>query len=440
MTTPYSALPRAARIDRRARHRLLPRLLVAELAAAALLTGYRSGPGWLAVAAPVAVAALLLAFGRADHRWLTDCLLLRWRYARRRATRATGLARLAPDLVLGTIHERAAPTDVGQIGGSQIGAGRVGGGRAGVGWVGGSPVGAGQVGAGRVGVGRDGGGRNGAGGSEQIGGGRVDGAGGSGQIGVGQDGGGWFAAVAVSPGYGAVPLAVLAGLLTEPGPPLSAVQLVLQAVPAGRLDPGSPAARSYRVLAAGLPAPAETQCWIAVRLAPAVAAEAAASRGGGPAGVHRALTAAVGRLGAALTGAGLAYTVLDRDALHTALVTSCGSGYRDGEGWRSWRSGGLRHTCFWVRDWPPLADAGRLIGELARTPAVLASVSLTLRPARGDLDLRCLVRVASAADQLPASCRALRGIARAGRARLLRLDGEQAPAVYAAAPTGGGAW
>ncbi|WP_131792611.1 MULTISPECIES: hypothetical protein [Protofrankia] len=54
------------------------------------------------------------------------------------------------------------------------------------------------------------------------------------------------------------------------------------------------------------------------------------------------------------------------------------------------------------------------------------------------IDLRCLVRVAAPAADLDRTCQEIMNIAAQAHADLFPLDGEQAPAVYASAPTGGG--
>ena len=58
----------------------------------------------------------------------------------------------------------------------------------------------------------------------------------------------------------------------------------------------------------------------------------------------------------------------------------------------------------------------------------------------GDAELRCLVRIATTSDRLSdTQAQVVRSAEDLG-AHVQRLDGEQAPAVYATAPTGGGRW
>ncbi|MGA8115278.1 MAG: type VII secretion protein EccE [Actinocatenispora sp.] len=368
--------------------------VLVETAVAVLLLATGLPAWYLPGAGLVALALLFLAFGRTGGRWWTEWLLLRRRFSRRRGAagaptddaRLAALRRLVPHLSVRTVEERGS------------------------------------------------------------------------RIGVGQDDAGWFTAVAVVPRSGLrgdpgdnLPLDAIARVLDEGGLRVSAVQVVLHSIPApaALLDDGAPAARSYRQLASGDMGvqPIEQRCWVVVRLDPATAAQAAATRGGGLDGVHRALSNAVGRLGKAIGGAGLEYEVLDGEGLLDALARSCGvNGYVDQhtarqirEQWSAWHAGGLAHTSFWVRDWPGLGEVGGLLGRLARTPAVQTDVAISMEPREDGTDLQCVVRLAAQPGQLDASCHALRQLARVGRVRLFRLNGEQGPAVYSTAPTGGGA-
>ncbi len=368
--------------------------VLVELAGAAVLLSLGRPVWWSAVGALVALALVVLAFGWSGGRWWTEWLLLRREFRRRSSAvpaptddaRLAALGRLAAGLSVRTIADRGN------------------------------------------------------------------------RIGIGQDDAGWFAAVAITPPAGLrgdpvedLPLDALARVLDEASPRVSALQVVLHSLPApaALLDETAPAARSYRELASGNLGvqPIEQRCWVAVRFDPAAAGRASASRGGGLEGVHRALSTTIGRLGKAVSGAGLEYEILDGEGLLDALAQSCGvTGYVDPEAvrqiredWTGWRAGGLAHTCFWVRDWPRLADVGGLLGRLARTPSVLSTVALTMEPQDDGTDFRCVVRVAAQPDRMPDTCRALQQLANVSRARLFRLDGAQAPAVYASAPTGGGA-
>jgi type VII secretion protein EccE len=135
--------------------------------------------------------------------------------------------------------------------------------------------------------------------------------------------------------------------------------------------------------------------------------------------------------------------LLDAEGLLDALAQACalGTGERSRaarEDWGAWATARLAHACFWVRQWPAAHAAGALPGALAGTLAA-TTVAVMLEPGEDGIELRCLVRVSAPANQLAAACAAVSDAAERAGARLFRLDGEQAPAVYATAPTGGGA-
>lgn len=289
-----------------------------------------------------------------------------------------------------------------------------------------------------------------------------------GRIGVGYDGLGWFAVAEVEVGS-------RAGVVADPGRPLplgnlartlldeefgvSVIQLVTHTVPSMATAPGAvaPCQQSYRELVgnSGGTAPVAHQVqWVVVRLDAEDAEEAAAARGGGMAGVHRAISAALMRCGKAIRGDGRSCRTLDADELLDALVRSCGvigSGARPGarrtaEMWRRWHGDGLAHVGYWLRDWPLVrSDSGGLLAGLLAGSGVQNSASIVFRrPTRaaaetGDepaVDLHCVVRVMAEPDALAASCAGFTAAAHHAGFGLRTLDGEQAPAVYASAPTG----
>ena len=262
-------------------------------------------------------------------------------------------------------------------------------------------------------------------------------------IGIGQDRMGWFAAVAITglDGYVTLRLDWLARLLSDFSVPVTSLQVVVRQAPfAHPPDERTHCAMSYRELLGTAPAPVNREIWLAVRLGPSDAADAASERGGGVAGVHKAMTAVLARIGTALTAAGLAHRVLDAPTLRRILLITCGVPRVGGvtEKWTGWHSGGLVHVGFAVRSWPsnpppgllePAGPgAGRLGGEHRRraAPEQLAQPWSAGAAARG-LRRRPGGRVR---DARPAPPRASWG------PKLIRLDGEHAAAVYATAPTG----
>jgi type VII secretion protein EccE len=288
-------------------------------------------------------------------------------------------------------------------------------------------------------------------------------------IGVAQDDLGWFAAAVVAPWTGLsgdrqaiLPLGRLARLVADGSLPVSTLQVVTHQVsaPSAGLDGRTACASSYRELL-GQPAVTDQQTWIAVRLGTRDGADAAAERGGGLAGVDRALAAGLARIGTALDAAGVDHQVLDADGLRHALMVSCGLQRLGGaapvptdqpvarsladqvpaiERWDMWQAAGVLHMCFAVRSWPAAigrdAKAGGanpapgLLAELARVPlAAAVDTSLALRPADGGLGVRALIRVVAAPAGLAACVQQL--LAKANRlgGGLTRFDGEQAVAV-----------
>ena len=396
-----SPRPRISMVPRRAPHSrpgIAPATQIV-LAEAALfgVVAVIGRPGWaLLTVAAVALPLLVLVFGRSGGHWWIDLLTLRWSYHRRRLTqhpdsrepRLAALGALAPGLTVTTVEHH---------------------------------------------------GRS---------------------IGIAHDDAGWFAGMALPPAAGvrgdarpALRLGTLLPRLGDAGGSLSAVQIVVHTVPAlgrGLSEDGQPATLSYATLAAGLPAlPAvERTSWIVVRIDPPTAVDILAGRADLDA-LHRTLSTAVTRIGRTAERAGLSHQILDGAGLLTAILQSWGTDPSvpadpttsvAREQWDSCQVGGLAHACFWVRDLPATANLGSLIDACAGTPAALTSVSLSTEPVPGDQDelrLRLLVRVAVEPAALTRTCQILTATAGSHGARLTRLDGEQGPAAYATAPTGG---
>ncbi|SHN75472.1 type VII secretion protein EccE [Cryptosporangium aurantiacum] len=290
----------------------------------------------------------------------------------------------------------------------------------------------------------------------------VEGVGGT-RLGVGRDGAGWFAVVAVQPTPGLrgeaqalPPLDQLARSLADAEQPGSVVQLVVHTVPGDDTARTDPAAESYRELLRPLgggtdvtvaPVSVGDQlCWVTVRIEAKAVAEVAVAEPEAISEVPTVLGALVRRIGNVLKRSGFAHQVLDGDGLLDALVHSlavevspAGTERRSAvESWGGWRAAGFDHQCFWIRSWPSLDRCGPLLAALYRSPAALTSISLAMTPGSGGAELRCLVRVVDAPETIGRTVALLRTTARNHGAHLFPLDGEQAPAVYATAPTGVG--
>jgi type VII secretion protein EccE len=405
-STPRTGRPPSAfRLRRRPGH-LGPvnvvQLILLELMVIATLVALGRSTAVLATGIGLAVVILVVTFGRWQGRWWVECGLLRWRYRQR--SRSARLA--AADHRLAPLHDLVPNLTVQTVDGP-----------------------------------------------EDV------------PVGVGADGTGWFAIVAVEPSDGvrpapaSIPLDLLSRAVRDVEQPGAVVQVVTHTVPAPTTtDGGPPCDASYSELLAPLggAAPADQVTWVAVRLDARAVAEATL---GGPATtppkestqVPAALMTVVRRVDKALRRSGCPTQILDADGLLDALVRSVDLDphekveWAEGrEEWRAWRSASLMHACFWLRGWPAADETSTLLARLAVTPGAFTSIATVLDPVSADAapdtaEVRCLVRVAASEAALPDSCARLTQTAADAGAVLFRLDGEQAPAVYASAPTGGGA-
>ncbi len=373
-------------------------LLLAEAAAVVVVGALGHSVVIVATAAAVATVILILTLARYRGRWWLERRLMTWQFRRRRRVstgpgvdpRLAALRRLAPGLA---IEDVDAP----------------------------------------------------------------DGA----QVGVARDDAGWYAVAAISPSAEmrddpgpSVPLELLAETLADAGQPGMVLQIVLHTVPAPGLgvDPGAPASQSYRQLlgqSGAAPIPLDRATWVAVRADAKALAEAGAEDVTDLDRAPLLVVAMVRRVAKSLRRVGIPYQVLDAEGLTAALARSCdlqpaeeagGQPAQPREDWGAWRSATLAHRSFWLRKWPPLRDAGALLAWLTTVPAAMTSVCLVLAPEPGEdaVDVRCLVRLAAPPKALAQACLTLvRGVGQA-HGHLFSLDGEQGPAAYASAPTGGG--
>ncbi len=283
---------------------------------------------------------------------------------------------------------------------------------------------------------------------------------GGGQVGVARDDAGWFAVAAIPSsapmrdGSGALPLDALAYALAEAGQPGSVLQVVIQAVPSPSPDsqPSSPAGHSYRQLLSRFgqaSVPAARSTWVAVRLDARSLAEALSDHTINVDTAPVVVAALARRVAKALRPVGINPRLLDADGLVSAVTNSCDldlAGYQPRptlprEDWSTWRSTRFVHRSYWIRDWPPVSRAGAVLDWMFTVPTAMTSVALILVPEPGErmVNLKGLVRVTAAPSDLEQACLAITRGARKAKADLFPLDGEQSPAVYASAPTGGGA-
>ncbi|MFJ1736982.1 type VII secretion protein EccE [Streptomyces sp. NPDC088254] len=257
-----------------------------------------------------------------------------------------------------------------------------------------------------------------------------------------------------------LPLALVHDALEVDGIRLESAQIVLhtQPAPALHLPPQSVAVSNYAPLQEQTGAPAVRITWIALKLDPELCAEAVAARGGGLVGAQKCVVRVADHLASRLTGAGFRATVLDEEQLTTAIATSvCANPLvtaeaertgtldrRTEESSRSWRCDNRRHTTYWLRRWPSLGGGSgpslpQFVALITAVPALTTTFSVTLtRGDRQEVSLTGHVRVTGRSDdELVAARRSVQGAARHTGAGLARLDREQVPGVLATLPLGG---
>ncbi|MFF5594432.1 type VII secretion protein EccE [Streptomyces althioticus] len=257
-----------------------------------------------------------------------------------------------------------------------------------------------------------------------------------------------------------LPLALVRDALEVDGIRLESAQVVLhtQPAPALHLPPQSVAVANYAPLQAQTGAPAVRITWIALKLDPELCPEAVAARGGGLRGAQKCVVRVADHLASRLTGAGFRATVLDEEELISAVATSaCANPLvtaeagradrrerRTEESSRSWRCDNRRHTTYWIRKWPSLGgDRGtslhQFVARVTGVHALATTISLTLAPGdRREMSLTGHLRVTGrSAEELTEARRALEAAARDAGAALTRLDREQLPGVLATLPLGG---
>ncbi|WP_245788430.1 type VII secretion protein EccE [Amycolatopsis marina] len=259
-------------------------------------------------------------------------------------------------------------------------------------------------------------------------------------MGLGADGAGWFTVLEVVSApedkiHPPVPLAGLVRLAADAEQPGVVMQVVSQSEPSWRAGPASAGVGAREV---------RQVTWVSVRLDAELVAESVAGTDGADVGVPVVLAELTRRTGRVLKRRGLPNRVLDADGVLDALARSCALGSASPsvpirEEWTAWHSTGLSHACFWLRSWPGPDRAAGLLAALRALPAARVTVTFLLEPAHQDSDIRCLVRVSAPASGLGEACETAMRLTRQAGGELFRLDGEQAAAVYATAPTGGGA-
>lgn len=210
-----------------------------------------------------------------------------------------------------------------------------------------------------------------------------------------------------------------------------------------RLRSGSPPV-PYRDLAALLdlvsvvqvvltPGPTPEQArptWVAVRITPTDAL--AAERADGVSAIERAVAAAAARAVRVLEAAGWTARLVAPDALVPVLAEATGLDGPPQEHWSWWRAGRTVRTQYAVHGWTP--EHGTLAPGVAQLAVHLRRTGLD----EDDEPLDQAVVIAAVTAAPAALRRTAQAVVKAASdqdVRLRPLDGEQAPAVWATAPT-----
>lgn len=251
------------------------------------------------------------------------------------------------------------------------------------------------------------------------------------KLGMGSDEAGWFTVLQVAGGSSGVPtppvpLSALARTAAEAEQAGVVMQVVTHSVP-GR-EPGT----------------RDRTLWVAVRLDAKAVADSMIDSPAERLDVPAVLAEITRRAERVLRRRGLQARMLTADEAVDALARSCdllpgAGGARVHETWDAWHSQRLRHGCFWVQSWPDPDRGTVLLAGLAELPADLVSTALLLEPSYDGTTLRCLVRIATSPQRYGHVGDLVRTLAERNGARVSRLDGQHGPAVYASAPSGGGA-
>jgi type VII secretion protein EccE len=260
-------------------------------------------------------------------------------------------------------------------------------------------------------------------------------------------------------GTRALPLDLLRSALDVEDVRLESAQLVqyTQPAPAPHVPEQAVAVRSYGPIQSQSHTPAVRLTWIALKLDPELCPEAVEARGGGMGGAQRTLLRAADQLASRLGGLGFRAKVLDEREIATSIgVAACvnprssTSAARDGrsarrtqETVRAWRCDDRWHSTYWIGTWPQLGPGAAALANIAAlltsTRVMASTFSLTAARRGNDaMSVSGYVRLAARSDQeLVAARRELERRCGGAGTGLVRLDGEQQPAVLATLPLGG---
>ncbi|ASR33803.1 hypothetical protein BAY61_01045 [Prauserella marina] len=250
------------------------------------------------------------------------------------------------------------------------------------------------------------------------------------KLGMGSDSAGWFAVLEVATtsiehALPPVPIAALAKIASE----AEQAGVVMQVVSHTSAMNGT-AARDHVI-------------WVAVRLDASAVAQSMIDHAGKDVDIPAVLAEVVHRAERLLRRRDLRVRTLPAEELVDALARSCDllptAQTVVREDWDAWNSTRLVHGCFWLHTWPDAERTAWLLAMLAEVPAALVSIAFIIEPSYEGTSIRCLVRVATTREHYRQTCDRVMRVAGWAGAQMSRLDGQHAPAVYASAPSGGGA-
>ncbi|WP_018330942.1 type VII secretion protein EccE [Actinomycetospora chiangmaiensis] len=242
---------------------------------------------------------------------------------------------------------------------------------------------------------------------------------------------------AVGGGPVGLPLAALAGTLSDRGVVVDAVTVVRHVRP-GVGD--GPAHEAHREVLGPLSDAAHRSLWLVVRLDPQRCPDAVADRGGGVLGARRALVGSLARIGRVLADHDVPVRPLDRADVREAVAVAAGTDLDRTPGgvqerWDAVVLGEVGHAT-----WSATTFGAALDLDALAAPGAVSTVALSLvaadDPDEVGLDLHVRVTGLGPTDVVTAG----RDLVAAARARGVHLDplhGRQAAGLRATLPVGG---
>lgn len=228
------------------------------------------------------------------------------------------------------------------------------------------------------------------------------------------------------------------------------VQLVQTVVPAPAPTGSGDLVAADSYPQAGRSVPARRRTWVAVGVDALASQRAIVVRGGGSAGLASIMLRCIDHLNATLSASGFTFLPASAEQidaeLGAALAGAPGPGrpgsdvHQPAERRTAVQVGDAWHRCFAISRWPDLAQTSldSVICALPGPADCTTTVSLTLQPREGLVQLCCLIRLTAATEPaLEAASQLLVSATRQAGLRLSMAHSEQLPAVLRSLPTAG---